>query len=98
MDYKCSRCGASGIKLWRPWGYPAPLCCARCMGAHDFDGSGRRPFDYGTSDQCDDDEEGAMIPAVPAEVDGSFWSYHEVPEERVRWWRAMPTYDTRGAN
>ena len=28
--YECSFCKATNVKLWRPFGYAAPLICAKC--------------------------------------------------------------------
>jgi hypothetical protein len=95
-DYRCSRCGASGCKLWRDYStflnhlelYCAP-CAARDQGkdVSDIDAGGRRASDLGDRT----DQIGCLVPAVPTEDGSTFWGYTAVPDDRVRWWRALPT-------
>jgi hypothetical protein len=92
-DYKCSVCGAKGVKLWREYQtmYPS-LFCVRCaisasnlsITPDSFDGDGFQHSETGRTDQI-----GWHVPAVP-DIDGDFWGYTSVPEERVKWWRALP--------
>ena len=100
FGYVCSNCPAHGVKLWRL--YPNSvlaehqvLLCAACAAPGiDVDDDGRRDDDGGRetwTDQLDHAEHGSMVPAVPTEDGETFWGYTSVPEDGVRWWRALPT-------
>ncbi len=77
--YRCTRCGAGGVKLWRLYQTLAdetPLYCRACA-QHDQE------------TVLDGDQIGWLVPAVPAPGD-TFWGYTSVPDEDVRWWKALP--------
>lgn len=100
--YQCSSCSVDGMKLWRPIHGLSGWLCARCatdiersrlqdetdrhlLSIWPFDTDGNFTFSAG-------DQLGDMLPAVPT-VDGSeVYGYGSVPEERARWWHAMPTH------
>jgi hypothetical protein len=94
VEYRCSKCKADGVKLWR--GVHGcedkdgnKLLCAACLSPDvTVSDEGRVPDRYdgphGT-DQVD-----GWLPAVP--VDDTFWGYSSVPTADVRWWKALPTY------
>lgn len=94
VGYICSRCGASDVKLWREYNTFANLTelyCADCSmqdqgKVGEVDADGRRECKYGQKT----DQIGWLVPAVPAD-DGAFWGYSSVPEDRVQWWRKLPT-------
>lgn len=100
VDYRCGKCGARDVKLWRGWHGHADadgneLLCAACLapGQH-VDDKGRLPCDllHGTpSDQIN-----GWLPAVP--VGDTYWGYTSVPTADCRWWSALPTYAATDSN
>lgn len=95
LDYKCDKCGAIGVKLWREYETPADvtsLYCARCAGKdQERDVSSISPegminTSYGSST----DQIGWLIPAIPVEGRDTYWGYTSVPDEGVSWWRSLP--------
>jgi hypothetical protein len=94
--YRCAKCGAEGVKLWRQYQTFAEhirLLCAACAlkdqgksyevgedGKHD-DGRG---YGYRT------DQIGCLVPAVPTEEGETFWGYASVPEAGCAWWYGLP--------
>jgi hypothetical protein len=94
-SYRCSSCGATGVKLWRQYQTfleRIELLCASCALKDQIkdgpvDDDGRVEFEPGRKT----DQIGWLVPAVPA-PGGTFWGYTSVPDDRVRWWRALPTY------
>ena len=102
VDYRCGKCGAEGLKLWRgvhgcksKEGHE--LLCAKCL-APDLvvDDQGKAPSDPAKDANGrliplqDSDQVAGWLPAVP--VDDTFWGYTSVPTADVRWWKALPTY------
>jgi hypothetical protein len=100
-SYACSKCGAAGVKLWRPYSSShVELHCARC--ACTAQG---KPYDQmdaaGTLldgvDGVRRDQIGWLVPAVPDErpdaqhrFAGNWWGYTSVPDEDVAWWKTLP--------
>lgn len=86
----CSRCGATGCKLWREYqSFTLGLLCARCLpGAPEFDDDGLRPSDHGGERT---DQAGWYVPAL-SDGDGGYWGYTSCPPEDYERWRALPTY------
>lgn len=95
--YKCSKCGATGCKLWREYQtliFYQSLVCARCAAKEqdkdistiDSDGL-REESDGGRTDQI-----GSRFPAVPTIEGYNFWGYFEVPVEGCKWWAKLPTF------
>ncbi len=41
------------------------------------------------------DQIGWRVPAVPTEDGEGFWGYSSVPDDGVKWWRALPTRQVR---
>lgn len=90
-EYKCSLCGKTGVKLWRPYQTMCPdLFCAECaakdqgkdistMDAKGLRHDGRVPTDT----------IGWLVPAVPDEEGTGYWGYTSVPAEGVEWWQAL---------
>ena len=86
--YRCSECGVRGVKLWRPPNCGSPLKCARCLTDKPIDAEGLNEGEFGKSDQV-----GWYLPAVPTtEGPESYWGYTSVPDDRVKWWKELPTY------
>ena len=94
-NYKCATCGAHGCKLWRESARfgPVALLCVTCAGKAEgvdvsaADDAGRVPWKLGPART---DQIGSHVPAVPHPT-GSFWGYTSVPDEGVKWWKALPT-------
>lgn len=103
-NYKCSRCAAHGIKLWRQYNTMAShleLLCCRCANpkrAADMSIEGRSPVDDSIpkhrSDQLDDvvGKTGSLVPAVPTIDCDTYWGYSAVPVAGCAWWRALPRW------
>jgi hypothetical protein len=98
MTYECRKCGATNVKLWRPYcTFSIELKCANCL-TNDperpdlqnryVDKNGRNKDELGASDSL-----GWWVPAVPVKDDpDAFWGYTSVPQDGVDWWRRLPTY------
>lgn len=93
-NYKCGKCGASGVKLWRPYSSShVELLCASCAATDQhidisqmkWDGTHYAPRWGNRTDQL-----GWYVPAVPDEEGVSYWGYTSVPDAGVKWWRQLP--------
>ena len=89
--YKCSKCGVSGVKLWREsFSFHVELVCFKCSGDKrelSADGFVESAYVGVLTDQI----AGSLVPAVM--VDGQsnvFWGYTSVPDADVLAWRALP--------
>jgi hypothetical protein len=97
QHYRCDRCKAHGVKLWREYQRIASmtdLLCAACAMADQgksgsVDADGYRQTESGRTDQI-----GWLVPAVPVPEGYTFWSYRSVPADGIRWWRTLPTRAT----
>ena len=93
-EYKCSKCGTSGVKLWRDY-EDTDLLCVKCAAKikgipfTDVDEEGLHRAEYGVIT----DEIGWCVPAVPFEGcdDDTCWGYGSVPDDGIHWWKALPT-------
>lgn len=97
VEYRCGKCKAEGLKLWRGVHGCADddgneLLCAACLAPGIVVGDDGRHEEktYGRTDQVK-----GWLPAVP--VDDTFWGYTSVPSQDVDWWRALPTYQKASA-
>jgi hypothetical protein len=93
-DYKCSVCGATGVKLWREsYSSSVQLLCAFHAGEkagvsiEGIDAEGMLPSELGRQT----DQIGYFLPAVPTEDNQGYYGYTSVPEEGVNWWSNLPT-------
>ncbi len=93
--YKCSKCGATGCKLWcyyQAFLEHQDLVCAKCAAEEEeedirlIDKHGMHEGICGPTDQI-----GNRIPAVPTEGGDTFWGYTSIPEPGCIWWRSLPT-------
>ncbi len=98
-EYKCGKCGRTGVKLWRLYSVfldHQELTCCDCSGDKEGvdttfvtqEGQIRRKYegiDLGMSDQI-----GNLIPAVPTQEGDTFWGYTAVPVAGCTWWRQLP--------
>jgi hypothetical protein len=100
--YVCDDCGASGCKLWRDYQTfldRQRLRCAPCAAKNqdkpiiDIDDDGFRTlFEYDWGHEHNrSDQIGWLVPAVTTAEGDTFWGYTSCPEDRIRWWRALPT-------
>jgi hypothetical protein len=99
IEYRCTLCGAEGVKLWREYQTFADqteLLCVDCaeksplasgkkcrLNFPRLEAGGKYPDVY--SDQI-----GWLVPAVPDVEAESFWGYTSVPQDRVEWWKQLP--------
>lgn len=102
-NYKCSRCAAHGVKLWRQYytmtSHLTLLCC-RCADPERAtrmlpDGSSLSSGKYAlVSDQIDDvvGKTGSLVPAVPTVDCLTYWGYTAVPVAGCAWWCALPRW------
>jgi hypothetical protein len=87
--YECSKCGLSGVKLWRQYQTfldNIELFCKEC--AEEDQGENLDVF------SC---EIAWLVPAIPTEENDTYWGYTSVPEDRVRWWKSLPV-TRKGSN
>lgn len=101
-EYRCCKCGAHGVKLWRLYQTIASHCelmCAECsvedQKKRDATTVPRSAENIGDDGRWQGhygrgDQIGWRVPAVPDEEGVSFWGY-TVPEAGVQWWRRLPT-------
>lgn len=95
--YRCGGCGVAGCKLWRRYSTfleHNDLRCCDCAGAKqmedvtDIDADGCH---YVAGSVHRTDSIGWRVPAVPTEEGDTYWGYTSVPDDGVRWWKALPT-------
>jgi hypothetical protein len=94
--YKCSDCGAAGVKLWREYQTLADCVTLRCAACacrkenreDDVDAQGKIKSEHGSHRI---DQIGWLVPAVPTEDGQTFWGYSSVPQPGVVWWKSLPT-------
>lgn len=94
-DYKCDKCGATGVKLWREsytFADETSLYCFRCAGENQgkdvssINAEGMIPTSHGhVTDQI-----GWLLCAIPVEGRDTYWGYTSVPDEGVAWWKKLP--------
>jgi len=106
INYQCTHCGAKGCKLWRD--YNTFLCaldlyCVNCAGANqkkdvsEVRADGKRPFQVVEGGHVHyTDQVGWLVPAATTADGTTFWGYSSVPEDRVQWWKDLPTYPPAG--
>lgn len=102
--YACSKCGASGCKLWRDSGFFSfKLFCGICAQKGREKGSPLQiPDEKGMFDwYCNGeiipprtDQINGKLPAVPTE-DGNYWGYTSVPNPALNWWYSLPSVPDR---
>lgn len=92
--YYCQRCGATSVKLWRPYqSFNIRLLCAHCASEDqkqditEMDDNGTIPVYEGRTRT---DQIGWYIPAIPSEENDSYWGYTAVPVLAIEWWRRLP--------
>lgn len=86
LPYICSKCGVSGVKLWRQYQTIASaieLLCVDCAEADQ-----KKKLNPG----CD--QIGWLVPAVPVDGEPTYWGYTSVPPEGCKWWYDLPMRKT----
>lgn len=78
IDYSCSKCGATYVKLWRLAQSAGELLCQ----VHAEEEQGKPQPAHG-------DQIGWRVPAVPTPCWTTFWGYTSVPDEGVAWWHYL---------
>lgn len=100
-SYRCSKCGAQGVKLWRQYQTLASqveLMCLDCAAKDQnkqvrLDKSQERVFVFmgePINDWVLGDSIGWLIPAIPTEEGDTYWGYTSVPPDGCKWWYALP--------
>ena len=96
--YKCSKCGATGIKLWRDNNPTAPtLLCFDCaeenqneyIKAMDHDGKHADPT--GVLEPTIYNI-GILIPAIPNETDHTYFEMNSVPDKNFDLWKKLTNF------
>jgi hypothetical protein len=86
VDYKCSKCGAAGCRLFRQYQTFADeieLLCRPCA-LVDQERSIR------TADYTPGEYEIAwLVCAVPTEDGATFWGYTSIPQNGLEWWKRL---------
>ena len=79
-DYVCSKCGMSGVKLWRGYmTFNIELLCTSCVEKKEKRKWDRMSHSFGW-----------RVAAVPTEENDGFWGYCAVPKKGVLWWESLP--------
>ena len=94
IDYKCSFCDTSSVKLWRKANFGRGLLiCAQCLEKEGVSvNSDGKTYDYKIeclTDQVYSEKSGYWIPAVLSPC-GGFWGYTSVPDSDADKWRNTP--------
>lgn len=98
VDYSCSECHASGIKLWRQYQTFVERIELLCLSCAEKDQGkeinlGRLPKDENdkTWERPTDSVEW-LVPAVPVDGEETYWGYTSVPNPALIWWHLLPTF------
>lgn len=85
-DYRCTTCGAAGVRLWRLYSsfWPGRLCFY-CLETE----TGESPT-RSASPQMH--EHKGYVAAVPSEDGVGTWGFTSVPSAGVAWWERLPIY------
>jgi len=83
-NYRCSECGAFGVKLWREYQTFADHIHLKCK-----DCSVKEQKITDQESLVNTDQIGWRVPACPTD-DGTYWGYTSVPQDVVDWWKSLP--------
>jgi len=81
--YKCTQCGAHGVKLWREYQTfldHQTFLCVNCIGEDKFD----------TDIPGHICSVGWRVVAVPTPDGETYWGYTSIPQDGCRWWDILP--------
>jgi hypothetical protein len=96
LDYKCSNCGATGVKLWREYMDFGPtqslcfICTAKVAGKVILSVSKEGMVLVKDSHIGEADSIGWFTPAIPDEEGVGYWGRGAVPEAGIKWWQNLP--------
>jgi hypothetical protein len=97
-SYSCSKCSATGLKLWRGVHLCSDFLCTSCAVAKEYPRHIEKPFYLSFFDEdgyftfASGYFLGDMLPAVPSE-DGRFiYGFGAIPNDRVIWWNQLFSY------
>jgi len=82
IEYKCTKCGIDGVKLWRQYNTfldHLEVLCKDCA-----------EKDQGKSIKEDSDRIGYLVPAIPTKEGDTFWGLGAVPTSLAIWWYRLP--------
>ena len=80
-DYRCGKCGAEGVRLWRL--YQTSHVDLTCLACTERDQPNRSRTESLSAI-------GWRVAAVPTEEGAGYWGYCAVPESACAWWYALP--------
>jgi len=92
-EYKCKKCKAFGVKLWREYQTNKPnLLCYKCASESQHENVSTITADGYHIDRFGDktDQIGYYVPAIPDEEGYGYWGYTSVPDAGVNWWKQLP--------
>lgn len=100
IPYVCSKCGATGVKLWRQYNVcvsAQELLCVECLAKEakidiskiDSDGRYEDPTIERKTHSV-----GWHVPAILTDDEESFWGYTSVPANGCYWWKKLPLTKT----
>lgn len=104
-EYKCDNCKGSNLKLWREYNTFADhtkLLCASCLEKKNVDKNGQHlETEYPSLGPImtyviSHEKLGLMVPAIavhPFRKSQSFWGYTSVPDEDIKSWQKLSTYE-----
>ena len=81
--YVCSKCGISGVRLYRQYQCLASevyLLCRACAIKEQKE----------DPDTKDEHQIGWLVAAVPTEDGETYWGFTSVPQAGVEWWNNLP--------
>ncbi len=98
-NYRCRKCGATGVKLWRkPLTSSSPdqdLFCVKCATQTQGLNMGSIKVDRAIASALGRyDIIGFYVPAIPGE-NGDFQSCIYATEAGIMWWRNLSTFPTK---
>jgi DNA-directed RNA polymerase subunit RPC12/RpoP len=102
-SYTCSKCGKTGVKLWRDYQTfleNQTLFCADCSGKEqekdvsEITDDGNTPhvvhkLEVGSHTSWSNSI-GWRVPAIPTTENNAFWSYGALPPDGLGWWQRLP--------
>jgi hypothetical protein len=83
-SYKCSRCGCSGVRLYRQYQTCLDHIELLCL-QHALEDQHREEPDHAAEHSI-----GWLVAAVPTEDESTYWGYTSVPDNGVAWWNNLP--------
>jgi len=90
-EYKCSVCGASGVKLWREYNMffnHQTYRCVDCACHNQKKAVAEVNIASGWV--------GNLVAAVPTPDGESYWGLSSIPKDGVDWWQRLPLRRSHG--